>query len=379
MPKKTEKEIQQLIESGEIIGFTLDTTEFHHAGYNFQSKILKALSQFKETDVTLLFSEVVLNEVHAHIRDDIKSKTDQLRSLLRQVGKAAVVAIDPAKIMLDADVPTDAGVRAKELVDQFVLDVGAERVSVDDGPSVRLLHDLYFGSQPPFSNKADKKNEFPDAMALLSLQHWAEQNDGFVLAISNDGDWRRFAERSPSIIVMQSLSSALNHYNQDNAFVAARVASNLDAGTALSLIAKIDSVLEDALEIFDVDANAPYYYEAEDQYAIIKAWEVIDRSFDVVESDAQFVTFALNLNVKATFYASFSFTVRDGIDKDYIKIGGTEASITEDFEAQILITVARDDDSPDPEVVEIEIDTSPLMVDFGYVDVDYGDNHDEEW
>lgn len=77
MPKKTEQELKQLAKAGEIVGFTLDTTEFHHAGYDFQSKILKALGQFADTDVTLLFSEIVLSEVHAHIRDDMKTKSDQ--------------------------------------------------------------------------------------------------------------------------------------------------------------------------------------------------------------------------------------------------------------------------------------------------------------
>jgi hypothetical protein len=46
MPKKTDYELEQLVQAGEIAGFTLDTTEFHHAGYNFKSKILKALGQF---------------------------------------------------------------------------------------------------------------------------------------------------------------------------------------------------------------------------------------------------------------------------------------------------------------------------------------------
>ncbi len=379
MPKKTEQELEQLVAAGEIVGLTLDTTEFHHVGYNFQSKILKALGQFTDTDVTLLFSEVVLNEVHAHIRDDMKAKTDQLRSALRQIGKAAAIAIDPAKTMHDAGVPADAGARATELLDAFLAKVGAERLPVDHGPTVRQLHDLYFGSRPPFSAKADKKSEFPDAIALLSLQHWAELQDGFVLAVSNDGDWGRYAEQSPRVIVVPALAPALNLFNKDDAFVAARLAANLAAGTALSLRAKIYAALEGAVEVFDIEASAPYYYETDDEIATINEWEVAEPRFDVVDSDAEFVTLAFPLAVKATFEASFSFTVRDGIDKDYVGIGGAKASITEDFDVQVLVTVARDDDGPDPEIVDLEIDTSFLSVDFGHVEVDYGDDRGDEW
>jgi hypothetical protein len=379
MPKKTEQEIKQLVEAGEIVGFTLDTTEFHHAGYNLQSKILKVLGQFTATAVTLVFSEVVLNEVHAHIRDEIKAKSDQLRSALRQIGKAAAIAVDLTKTIHDAGVPPDAGGRATELINSFLAEVGAERLPVDQGPTVREIHDLYFGSRPPFSVKADKKSEFPDAIALLSLEHWAEQQDGFVLAVSNDGDWRRYAEQSPRVIIVPALAPALNLFNSDDAFVAARLAANLAAGTALSLCARIDNALEGAVEAFDIEASAPYYYETEDEFAAINEWEVADPRFDVVASDTDFVTLAFPLAVKATFEASFSFTVRDGIDKDYIGIGGAQASTTETFDVQVLVTLARDDDSPDPEVVDLEIDTPSLSVDFGHVEVDYGDDRDDEW
>jgi hypothetical protein len=379
MPRKTEQELKHLVKSGEIVGFTLDTTEFHHLGYNFQSKILNALGQFTDTDIVLLFSEVVLNEVQAHVRDDIRAKSDHLRSALRQIRKAAAIDLDPVKTMLDAGVPADADVRATELIDVFLMAVKAERLPVDEGPTVRQLHDLYFACRPPFSTKADKKNEFPDAIALLALQHWAEQRDGFVLAVSNDGDWARFAEQSARVIVVPALAPALNLFNGDDAFVAARLAANLAAKTAQSLRAKIDATLEDAVEVFDVEASAPYYYETGDEYGTIDEWDVVEPRFDVVDSDAEFVTLAFPLTVKATFEAAFSFTVRDGIDKDYIVIGGTQARTTENFEAQVLVKVVRADESADPEVVDLEIDISSMSVDFGYVEVDYGDDRSDEW
>jgi nucleotide-binding universal stress UspA family protein len=379
MPHMTEDELKQMVEAGKIVGFTLDTTEFHHAGYNFQSKILKALGQFSHTNVTLLFSEVVLNEVHAHISDELKAKSEQLRSALRQVAKSAAITLDPVKTMQDAGIPENASARAAELIDAFLAAIGALRLTVDDGPTVRQLHDLYFGSNPPFSAKVDKKSEFPDAIALLSLQHWAEKQDGFVLAVSNDGDWGRFAKESPRVIVLSALAPALNLFNKDDAFVAARLAANLAAGSALSLRASIDAALDDAVEVFELEASAPYYYETDDECASINGWEVAEPRFDVVSSDAEFVTLAFPLAVKATFEASFSFTMRDGIDKDYIGIGAAQASTTETFDSQVLVTIARDDENSDPEVVELEIDMPTLSVDFGYVEVDYGDDRDEKW
>jgi hypothetical protein len=378
MPRKTEQELKDLVEAGEIVGFTIDTTEFHHSHYSFQTRILKALGQFRDTAVTLLFSEVVLNEVHAHLRDEIQAKSTALRSALRDVGVAAVLVFDADQAVEGLAIP-DASGRAIELITAYIAEVGAERLLVDDAPSVRQLHDLYFNSLPPFSVKADKKSEFPDAIALLSLEHWAEEQDGFILAVSADKDWARYAERSPRVICTAKLAPALNLFNGDDAFVAARLAANLAAGTAAALKARIDSVLEAAVEIFDVEASAPYYYEAQDEFATIDSWNVVEPRFDVVDSDAEFVTLAFPVAVWATFEASFSFTVRDGIDRDYIGIGGANANTTQAFDAQVVVTVARDDLGADPQVVDLETDTSSLSVDFGYVEVDYGDDRGDEW
>lgn len=336
-----------------------------------------ALGQFAGTATTLIFSEVVLNEVHAHVRDDLKAKADQLRSALRQVVKAAAIELDLAQSLAGLGVPADAGARSTELLDAYVAAVGALRVPVENGPTVRDLHDRYFGSLPPFSTKADKKSEFPDAIALLSLERWAVDRGGFVLAVSGDGDWSRFARQSDHVICVPQLTAALNLFNRDDAFVAARLAANMANGSTAFLNAAIQSALEGLVEIFDVEASAPYYYEHEDEHATIDAWKIAEPRFDVVASDDDAVTVAFPLTVDATFHANFSFQVRDGIDKDYVGIGGAQASKSEQIEIQVVVTVARDDDDPNPDVVDLETDSSSVSVDFGYVEVDYGDDRDD--
>jgi hypothetical protein len=377
MPKKTEKELEELVNDGEIIGFTLDTTEFHHLGYDFDTKSLKALAQFADTEITVVFSEVVLNEVQAHVRDDIKDKAARARSQLRQIIKAARLNLDLQQIVTELGIAVDPSGRSSELLDSYVAAVGAKRVEVDDGATVRKLHDLYFSSQPPFSSKIDKKNEFLDAIALLSLEHWAAQNGGYLLAVSNDSDWSKFAETSDHLICVSQLTGALNLFNRDDAVVAARLAANLMNGTAQKLSTLVTCRLEAAVEIFDVEANAPYHYESEDEHGAIDNWVVESDRFDVIASDADSVTVAFTVSATATFYASFSFEVHDSVDKDYITIGGTKAAKTDKFDTQMFVTIARDDDENDPDIVELESESTTLAIDFGYVEVDYGDDRDE--
>ena len=82
------------------------------------------------------------------------------------------------------------------------------------------------------------------------------------------------------------------------------------AGTALSLRSAIASAIERSVEVFDVEASAPYYFESEDEVAKVYSWEVVGPRFDVVASDDDFVTVAFQVAVTATFEASFVLGAR---------------------------------------------------------------------
>lgn len=375
MPNFTQAELEDLVDQDGIVGLTLDTTEFFHVGYNYETPSFKALGQFAGTNITVIFSEVVLSEVHADVRDDIEKKTELVRTGLNQASKAARLGLDIKQLMANLGLP-DASVRSNELLDAFINKIEGERVVVDEGTTPRKLHDLYFAAKPPFSKKAEKKSEFPDAMALLSLEHWAETHGGLVLAVSGDGDWKRFAAGSEHIICVPQLATALSLFNRSDAVVAGRLSANLLADTAVQLKARIDSILGSTVETFEIEANAPYYYETEDEEATIDSWSVEDYLFDVIDSDDDSVTIAFTVTVNATFNAGFTFEVRDSIDKDYITIGGTQAAKEETFTLQIVVSVGRDDDSPDPDILDIEAEGPSIAVNFGYVDVDYGDEPD---
>lgn len=375
MPNFTQAELEGLVDQDAIVGLTLDTTEFFHVGYNYETPSFKALRQFAGTNITVIFSEVVLSEVHADVRDDIEKKTELVRTGLNQASKAARLGLDVKQLMTDLGLP-DASDRSKELLDTFINKIEGERVLVDEGATSRKLHDLYFAAKPPFAKKAEKKSEFPDAMALLSLEHWAEEHGGFVLAVSGDGDWKRFAMSSEHIICMPQLAATLSLFNTSDAVVAARLSANLLADTAVQLKARIDSILESTVETFEIEANAPYYYETEDEEATIDSWSVNDYQFDVIDSDDESVTIAFTVTVNAIFNAGFTFEVRDSIDKDYITIGGTRAAKEETFSLQIVVSVGREDDNPDPDILDIEAEGPSITVNFGYVEVDFGDEPD---
>lgn len=76
--------------------------------------------------------------------------------------------------------------------------------------------EMYFSTEPPFETGKDKKNEFPDAIALLALEGWAEKNKINIIAVSQDKGWKNYSEGSDRITLISSLAEALEKFQPHN-------------------------------------------------------------------------------------------------------------------------------------------------------------------
>ena len=63
---------------------------------------------------------------------------------------------------------------------------------------------MYFSPETPFEE--GKKHEFPDAIALITLEDWAKTNGKNLLAITRDKGWIAFCEKSEWIDAEQDVS-----------------------------------------------------------------------------------------------------------------------------------------------------------------------------
>jgi len=93
-----------------------------------------------------------------------------------------------------------------ERFNQFVETTSLEVVEAQSYLIVSDLIQKYFQSEPPFSETGNKKNEFPDAIALISLETWASKNKTKVIVVTSDNDWRNFCQSSdklyPALLIL---------------------------------------------------------------------------------------------------------------------------------------------------------------------------------
>ena len=80
----------------------------------------------------------------------------------------------------------------------MTIDLSAEGLS-------QRLFECYFEQMPPFRGGRDKKHEFPDCMALLSLEDYANRAGIQIVVVSKDIGWKQFDEKSEYLYCMDSI------------------------------------------------------------------------------------------------------------------------------------------------------------------------------
>jgi hypothetical protein len=171
----------------------IDTSIFFQTGFALDKGLLAQLDQFAQSPVQVVISEVVDKEMRRHIAERVRQARTALEKGLKEVQQEMLASEGSAnrvrKALLTGE--TDGEIAARR-VEEFYERCDAMILPADEA-STREVLDRYFSHEPPFAASGDKKQEFPDAYALVSLEKWAEAQNFKVLAVSHDRGWKESA------------------------------------------------------------------------------------------------------------------------------------------------------------------------------------------
>jgi hypothetical protein len=185
----------------------LDTSYLESIQYNFESAILK------RADVYI--SEIVDREIRHHLK---KSSIDISKGIKNLPAKVRNVLVKEEFLDLNKLEESVVNIR----MNQYKLFL--------EGPNIKIIKnnqecciemfERYFAQQPPFSS-GKKKDEFPDAMALLSVTKYFKEHKidyGSVLIATGDKDWQEYCQELGirTIANQNELSDALKLNREGN-------------------------------------------------------------------------------------------------------------------------------------------------------------------
>ena len=371
-------DIKQEVAAGKITAISLDTSIFDGQQRGLERGLLKRVSQFNGTAVTVVLSDIVVRELEAHLRRDAAEAQSNLKKALKNAGQAWQLSESKRGVLETEIFGTDTVEQvARRRLDGFISGTNAKITKAEEQQLMPELMRRYFEHQPPFAENAKKKNEFPDALALLTLESWAKERDTKVLVVTNDNDWRRYCAAPTRLVAIDNLVEALGCFQQEEvAYLCDQLSKSISDGDPHHVSDAIEQAIQeqDWKIQFIPEANSQFHFkedfpEAELQLIRINGIESGDALEPVEYEDGELVA-RVSVDVSADVTCNFSFEKWDAIDKEYIPMGSGTAVAATEISIELLVTFSGH--LPEaPEIVEIEVLEQREQMDFGEIGPDW--------
>ncbi|MBF0659229.1 DUF4935 domain-containing protein [Psychrobacter sp. NG25] len=368
---------------------SIDNSTFKSDGYRFDEGILAQLVQFKDSPVKLVQTDIVHNEAIKHIGQELEQARSSIFKAIRSADKQLKIAekiIEQASNLLSIE-GSEFEI-AESRLNKFYESTGCLKLEAKNHVDIEELMQTYFSTEAPFEKSANKKNEFPDAIALLTLENWAEENDINIIAVSQDKGWSNYAKSSNRITIINSLAQAFEKFQPHNkvSVIIKKIREDALLQSNNHVLDSIQDSICNSLydEMIDVEANSAFHYDWDDLLVSYISHELeLNRDglvdVHVVSIDTECILLSVKASVEIQIEASFNFYVKDSIDKDYIGLSSNYCITSDEYETDILVTLAGNfsEDFEGLEVCNVEVLDSIGRVDFGFIEPDWGNEYDE--
>lgn len=372
-----DEKINNQILAGEITALTIDTSIFEKNGLALESGLLAQLEQFRVSEFELVIANTVANEVKRHLAKNATDATRALRTALTHTAKHRALSSTHQEELsaLSNLAASDDDARARKRFDDWAQRVGADIIHEDIFASIGEVMRRYESGEPPFAETGEKKQEFPDAVALSTLEGWAEDRNTRILAVALDKDWQRYGAKSQRVIVVDDLADALSTIQGAGTArePAVRLATLFVAGDPVGLRAAVLEAARHQVDKFEfrVEADSQFTVEEEGVDATVDdvSLDIPDATgatLDTISHDDEQAVIKVSGTASLQIDVHFSFEKFDSIDRDYVDMGS--ATIPEDvvIEFEALVTVHINADGLTVDDVEL----LPVTHDMNFNDIE---------
>ena len=367
---------RQMIVERKIGAITVDTTTFDDGGKQFDKGIFSQLKQFGDHPQEFILSEIVLSEITRHYLERLEKTRSRFD---RDMHDACAFVGGPAELVDAISGHLAAMPNVESLcsrhIDVFLTDADAEVLKADEFVKISDVVSLYFGRRPPFHEENPKKREFPDAIALMTLERWAEANKTGVVVVSRDGDWEAFCKNSSRLYLVKTLAQALSIFQTPDEIVQAMVAqlrSEL-SDESTRTFEFIRSTIEeyDWSDTVNVESYSSFEIEEEAEFEIeeITFHETGDDAVKITENDGKFISFSVDFKASGSASLHCSFAKWDGGDRQYINMG--HDTFEKPFETVVSVSLTMPLVQGSFDDISIDVQPEHVHLDFGEVEPDW--------
>lgn len=366
-----------------IGGVAIDTNVYRNSGFRFRGQFKSALGTLKGLNIVLLVPEVWRRELESHTLDWMSGKLSEAKRILQMSDWARpsqVAAADDLNRLLAEE---NASSATRRLLDEHDSACRTVHLPTAWEAGARVLDD-YFAARVPFEPTGDKKSEFPDAFALVTLERWCEKAGRQVIVVTEDQGCLAACDASPHLVGCENILAMLQALNEADKSQK-RQASELHRVLVTELRSEVsqlrrdlDALIGTKIEAMDVELDADteieqFSYEVQDASLRtvhpglgVHAPEV--RVLSVGQHEVMFSwPFQVDVDISAHFYRVFG---RNAWRVHWYGAPLETRSVTVDLDAIVTLQTSEllsAGTLPHAHVKSVDFARSVLEADFGVV------------
>lgn len=355
---------------------TIDTSTFEKSGLRLNEGILETLSQFSEGSAKLILSEIVTREVLKHLIQKNKETTQRLNKTIKDASGYGLLNTDQTNQLKAIYEPLKTPEEASEnLLDEFIKNTNAEIITAESADMKELV-ETYFSSQAPFEPSGSKKNEFPDAIALISMESWAKANEKKILAISQDKGWKSFADNSTWIDIEDDLASALVFFQKNTKEAEAKITNIIKkavSGELLHIQWDLETLVTHEVFGLEAEVHADSSFEIEHNLVEfnLKNYSLSPEEIKIIQTGENLIVAQVGIEINAVVATDFDFYSYDSIDKEHLILGNSTVEVEETFNTSLLLTFEGDFSDDEVEITDGSLGRTPSIINFGFIEPDW--------
>lgn len=244
-----------------------DTNIYDNTKYNFDGQFYKTFKELKKEkfpNLEIYINSIIYREVMAHLEEKGQENNEVIERFKKDVWNLELFD-ELQRVLNDIDCLREASI--KEAKDKFNNFLSLFSVDINSLKG-KLIHadnqnfdlgevlDDYFNHRPPFENKNNKKNEFPDALIIQNISQRFKNHDNFIVVSSDNGFRKAVEQKIPKATMFANYSECANYLNKHH--------ENYDK--VCMTIEKLESVIKKEINQFLSDLTYDFVstYHAED-------------------------------------------------------------------------------------------------------------------
>lgn len=376
------EELIEFINDSYPIAITFDTSFLQKENYNFKTGSIYNLTNLKKYDIKFILHDIVYEESKKHIYEKISTALKDIKKLSNSIDYLDIERAIPyiGKVSKRMIKCTDK--YAENILERFVKDFNIEKISCYYDNIVKDVLRGYFDNTAPFSD--GKKEEFPDAFTLMSIEHWSSQNNILTICISCDKDWENYCENSEYLFLSKNIDylfSTLfkNKIEQDDRI-------SLVKGKIEHFIQSQDNTLTESISNaigdtsnFYLDYESSYGCECEISEISLNNYRI--DTYNILSIDDEnhnklIYSVAFDVYIDIHIEYIYEIYIYDSIDKDYILLSSGYRTIDTNEKIDVSIEFEGNND----EIINININIPNTTIDIGCIELDdefYGSDDEE--